>query len=159
MLPNLFEDLTNQPERIIIPVRNIFFRKGYRWFTDDKPFNVKLWAVRSKLQRPNKFCDWFFLTYKDNDGNYHLKKEIGTTLPGVYYLQNYSNPKGLAALVPGQYIAAFKKYKYNRLAQNATLKVTRDNNKDNKLDFINVQDAPPNCRIDFHSAKSTLYPD
>ena len=65
-----------------------------------------------------------------------------TTDPGKYWLENPTNPKGTAVLVPGQYRSTWKigkhQGKYEALVQRKPVKVYRDNNKDDVIDYKNI---------------------
>ena len=146
-------------DNIITPIKNIFHKKGYIFFKGK--FNVNLIGIRMNHQELDKFSDLFLLVYMDHLNNWHVEKAIGTTVPGNYYHKNYSNPNGLGIIVPGQYRGAFKQGLHRSrpsLIQNTTFKVFRDTNKDGKIDEVNVTDAPPSMRFDFHDAVSSTNP-
>ena len=109
---------------------------GYEVFTG--PFNVNVIGVRSVVRIANKFDDWMYLVYQDDDGEWIEKVYPITTDPGTYWLENPSNVDGTAMLAPGEY-----KYKlglhprkdgYEALVQAGEVAVYRDNDGDNILD-------------------------
>jgi len=144
----------------IVGIRNLFYRKGYKFF--DGQFNINLIGIRMHNRLTDKFSDMFLMIYRDHLNNWHIERAIGTTVPGQFYHYNYDNPKGVGIIVPGQYSAAFKQGKHkgvDALIQNTTFKVYRDSNKDGKIDKDVIVDAPPSCRFDFHYAKSSVNPE
>lgn len=156
---NLIDTLCNDHRDIIDPMKNLFLEKGYKFF--EGAFNTNLIGIRMNKQELDKFSDLFLLIYMDHLNNWHVEKAIGTTVPGDYYHKNYSNPDGLGIIVPGQYRGAFKSGLHKgrpALIQNTTFKVFRDTNKDGKIDKVNIQDAPPWMRFDFHDAHSEMFP-
>ena len=77
--------------------------------------------------------------YKDENGDWIQKSWPCTTEPGKYWLENPTNVNGTAVLVPGQYRSVWKidlhQGKYEALCQrNGTVKVYRDDNKDDIID-------------------------
>tara|TARA_Y100001973_G_C5177810_1_gene323099 strand:+ start:536 stop:1003 length:468 start_codon:yes stop_codon:yes gene_type:complete len=65
-----------------------------------------------------------------------------TTDPGKYWLKNPLNPKGTAILCPGQYRSTWQlgkhQGKYKSLVQRKPVKVYRDNNKNEIIDYNNI---------------------
>lgn len=113
-------------------------KKGYKVFTDGQ---INTIGVRSKNPISNSFDDEMHLVWVRN-GLWQHKKYRVTTDPGQFCLENpqvYGSAAGTAILVPGQY-PAYKwdlhAGKYETLCQRASkVRVWRDNNKDNILDF------------------------
>ena len=129
--------------------QKVLNNKNYTFFENGN-YNLNIIGVRNlfdaseknniiSINQTDKFNDALVLLYKDNG---EWKKDIYeiTTDPGLKLLRNPSNSKGTAILVPGQYRNTYKidlhKGQYKALCQRGGLvKVYRDKNKDNKLDF------------------------
>lgn len=113
--------------------------KGYVFFDGNKKLNLNLIGVRRDNTGTNKFDDFMVVVYKDENLNPVCKTYPMTTDPGVYWLKNPINPKGTAILVPGQYRSTWKLGKhqnnYEALVQRKQVKVWRDNNKDDVIDY------------------------
>ena len=140
-------------------IKNIMLNKGYRFFENGK-YNLNLIGVRaSKKGNVNNdtFDDLFMIIYNDEKGN-PVKYIIPiTTVPGVRYMQNPSNKKGVAILKAGQYPGVWKidyhNGKYLALCQRGDkFIVYRDNNKDVKLDFNEAATDYGYFGINFHKA-------
>tara|TARA_R110001632_G_scaffold34993_5_gene88571 strand:+ start:45 stop:668 length:624 start_codon:yes stop_codon:yes gene_type:complete len=127
------------PENITITqIREIMLKKHYNFY-EKGDYNVNIIGIRNSINKSNSFDDFLFFIYKEN--NDWIKKcyEI-TTDAGSYWLENPSNRKGTAILIPNQYSSAYKidkhQGKYDSLCQRIEkVQVWRDNNKDNILDF------------------------
>jgi len=146
-------------EEDIVGIRNLFYRKGYKFF--DGQFNINLIGIRTHERAIDKFSDMFLMIYRDHLNNWQIERAIGTTVPGRFYHYHHTNPKGVGIIVPGQYRGAFTPGKHkgaDALIQNSTFKVYRDSDKDGKIDKEVIEDASPSCRFDFHNAKSTVKP-
>lgn len=111
-------------------------KMGYVWF-EDKPNVI---AVRTALQVPDIFNDLYFIVYKEN-GVEKMYSSIVTVDPGVTYQVKPLNPKGCAAIAPGQYIDAYQlgfhqgKENHRAFIQIGKIKVYRDNDKDGILEL------------------------
>lgn len=120
--------------------KKLFEKKGYAYFTNGN-YNLNIIGIRkSGTMVTNKFDDVLVLIYKDNNDKEIRKIFDCTTTPGISYMGNtMGNVKGTAILVPGQYRGAYKiglhKGQYQALVQNKTVKVYRDNDKDNQYDY------------------------
>lgn len=120
--------------------QKLFESKGYSYFTNGN-YNLNIIGVRkSGTTVTNKFDDILILIFKDNNGIWVRKIFDCTTTPGISYMgKTMGNVKGTAILVPGQYKGAYKiglhKGQYQALVQNKTVKVYRDNDKDNQYDY------------------------
>ena len=102
-------------------------------------YNINIIGIRSVNHEPNRFDDTIHCVYKDEDGDWIQKSWPCTTEPGKYWLENPTNVNGTAVLVPGQYRSVWKidlhQGKYEALCQrNGTVKVYRDDNKDDIID-------------------------
>lgn len=114
--------------------------KGYVWF-DNGDFNVNIVGVRSSTpgdKVTNVFDDFITLSYKDN-GVWKFHSWPASTDPGTKAVKEFSNTRGVAILVPGQYrgshIIGLHQGKYTALKQAKPVKVFRDKNKDMKFDM------------------------
>ena len=113
--------------------------KGYVWFEDtpNKGYDVNIVGVRNAStgkKVTNVFDDNLTVSYKDENGTWQFYCWMNTTDPGKKGVQHFSNKKGVARLLPGQYRTtwAIDKHqgKYEALCQRlANVKVWRDANK------------------------------
>lgn len=140
MTPNppkaLIEILT--PENI----RSYYDVKGYKFFdTSDKKLNLNLVGIRRSNQGTNTFDDFLLVMYREEELMVTNRYQI-TTDPGKYWLENPTNPKGTAVLVPDQYRGTWQigkhQGKYKALVQRKPVKVYRDNNKDEVIDYSSM---------------------
>ena len=116
--------------------------KGYVWFEDkeNKSYDVNIVGVRNTSPAvykkvTNVFDDCLTISFKDETGNWQFYCWMGTCDPGKKGVQQFSNKKGVARLVPGQYRGVWKidkhQGKYDALCQrNGNVTVWRDANKD-----------------------------
>lgn len=119
--------------------------KGYRWFNDDtnKSYDVNIVGVRNNEPSiadkvTNVFDDFITLSFKDEKGVWQFYCWNATVDPGKKGVQQFSNKKGVARLVPGQYRGVWMvdkhQGKYEALCQrNGNVTVYRD--ADKNLDF------------------------
>ena len=122
-------------------IKKIFKEKGYVFFPTDKMYNLNLIGVRSFNPKANSFDDTLIVIFSDETGQvYNWQYDI-TTDPGAYWLKHPLNKNGTAILVPSQYRDVWKirlhQGKYEALCQksNVPVKVYRDRNRDDILDF------------------------
>lgn len=120
--------------------KTLFNKKGYAYFEKGN-YNLNIIGVRSKQNNKitNKYDDCLVVIYNTSSG---WKRQIYTitTDPGLKPMKSPINSKGTAILAPGQYRGAYKidkhNGKYDALCQrNKTVKVYRDNNRDDVYDF------------------------
>jgi len=152
--------------------QKLFKLLGYSYFTKGC-YNLNIIGVQNKnIIRDNEFDDFVIVEFRDYDGNWQRKIFKATTNPGLYYLKNPINFEGTAILVPGQYRGCwtFGKHqgKYDALVQYKPVRVYRDNNRDENLDFdgtsikagmfgINIHHAGTNSvKVDKWSAGCTV---
>ncbi len=137
-------------------ILNALTKKRYTIYT--KPYQLNIVGVRANNAQPNSFDDSINVFYKDNAGNWQFKSNPATTDPGTYYLNNPMNVNGTAIVIPGQYINSHKiglhKGEYTALVQQGNIQVTRDFNKDNKLDFRTGKEETGTFGINIHKAGS-----
>lgn len=132
---------------------------GYAYFTKGD-YNLNIIGIRSTNSENtvNEFNDALVVTYKV-DGSNRIEVYPITTDPGTYYLKSPLHSKGCAILVPGQYRGAEKigkhQGKYKALVQCRPVNVYRDNNKDNKLDYVNIESGMFGINIHKAGMKST----
>ena len=123
-------------------IKSYFFFKDYKFFdTPDKKLNINIIGVRRDNQGTNTFDDFLLVMYREEELMITNRYQI-TTDPGKYWLLNPMNPKGTAILVPGQYRSTWQlgkhQGKYEALVQRKPVKVYRDNNKDEIIDYNNI---------------------
>lgn len=128
-------------ERILIQnLKQAYDKLGYPLFTSGD-LNLNIFGIRSSDKDSNSFNDIVGMMYKENS-KWVIKCYDATTDPGIHYRENPMNSKGCAILAPGFYRGGFRigkhQGKYDALVMNSTMKIYRDNNKDAKLDFVNV---------------------
>ena len=117
-------------------------KKGYAWFEGTKDYDVNIVGIRNLQPAKhvtNLFDDTLTISYK-KDGVWQFHEWAITTDPGKKAMLEYSNPKGVAILVPGQYrgshMIGLHQGKYEALRQQRPVKVYRDKDKDMEYDFI-----------------------
>lgn len=113
-------------------------RKGYAVFENDsRNFNLNYVGIRDD-DKPGYWNDMFFVFWKYK-GLWSKVARVGTTDPGIYYLEHPLNAKGTAILPEGQYRGALKlgvhRGRYEAMVQAKQIGVFRDNNLDGKLDM------------------------
>ncbi len=158
---------------MIESIKKTLKEKNYEFFDVSKPYNLNIIGVRSLNKVSNKFDDKLILIYNDGKEVHNLAFQI-TTDPGKYYLNNPINNKGTAILAPGQYKGAYAigmhQGKYEALVQVKSVKVFRDNDRDDILDFdvptdiglfgINIHRSNPyrdQETVDGHSAGCQVF--
>ena len=123
-------------------IKSYFAAKDYKFFdTPDRKLNINIIGVRRDNRGSNTFDDFILVMYRE-DEMMISHRWLATTDPGKYWLMNPSNPKGTAVLVPGQYRGTWQLGKhqgrYKALVQRKPVKVYRDDNKDEIIDFNNI---------------------
>jgi hypothetical protein len=153
-LANLFKSLPKKektpspPPKMLMElltpknIKSYFAAKDYKFFdTPDKKLNINIIGVRRDNQGSNTFDDFLLLMYRQEELMVTHRWQI-TTDPGKYWLLNPMNPKGTAVLVPDQYRSTWQlgkhQGKYDALVQRKPVKVWRDNNKDEVIDYNNI---------------------
>lgn len=155
----------------------LFKQKGYTYFKTGN-YNLNIIGVRADNNNTvtNLFDDILVLIYNDPKEGVVRKLYNITTEPGDYYVRKkLLNPKGAAILVPGQYRGcwqlALHRGKYLALCQTKSVKVYRDNNRNDKYDLepnnifaglfgINIHRASENkvnTTIDAYSAGCQVF--
>ncbi len=143
-----FEDLLT-----IDNVRAVMENKGYKFF-ENGVYNLNLIGIRRGSSKSNKFDDYLMMMYRDKSAQWVVETFPITTDPGKHWLENPTNPKGTAILIPGQYKSTWKiakhQGKYEALCQRKPVKVWRDNNKDRVLDFYSSPEDEGYFGINIH---------
>jgi hypothetical protein len=116
--------------------------KKYAWFEGAKDYDVNIVGIRNlqpSKHVTNLFDDTLTISYK-KDGVWQFHEWAITTDPGKKAMFEYSNPKGVAILVPGQYrgshMIGLHQGKYEALRQQRPVKVWRDKDKDMEYDWV-----------------------
>ena len=127
--------------------------KGYVWFEGAKDYDVNIVGIRNlgpSKHVTNLFDDTLTISYKKN-GVWQFHEWAITTDPGKKAMLEYSNPKGVAILVPGQYrgshMIGLHQGKYEALRQQRPVKVWRDKDKDMEYDWVD-EDTGEVTRVD-----------
>ena len=121
-------------------IAKIYDEYDYKFYTG--PYNLNIFGIRNADRKIGQFNDVIGIAYEDNKGHQVFLAQA-TTDPGKYYAENPSNQKGVAILVPGQYRGAYvlgthakgKTTEHYALVQDRPVKVFRDRNRDNILDY------------------------
>jgi hypothetical protein len=159
LLTNLFQSLPKRKATASVPpkmlmeiltpenIKSYAAAKGYKFFdTPEKKLNINIIGVRRDNQGSNTFDDFLLVMYREEELMVHHRWPA-TTDPGKYWLVNPMNPKGTAILVPGQYSGTYKIGKhqnnYVALVQAKPVKVWRDNNRDEVIDYNSFHTANP----------------
>ena len=113
--------------------------KGYRWFEGDN-YDLNIVGIRNSAPGKavtNVFDDWMTVSYKI-DGAWQFQCWPCTTDPGTKAVKQFSNPNGVARVIPGQYRGMWSigmhKQQYKALVQVGKVKVWRDSNRDMSFD-------------------------
>lgn len=119
-------------------------RLGHAVFTSGT-YNLNIIGIRTKDSDSNTFDDRMNVSYKDSK-SWITRTWPCTTDPGLYYRENPANVNGTAILCAGQYRSVYKigkhRGKYNALVQTGgKVKVWRDSNRDEQLDYGNASDG------------------
>lgn len=126
-------------------VQQAVLTKGYRWFDGPDDFDVNIVGIRNAStgkKVTNVFDDWMTISYKEG-GVWKFHIWPCTTDPGTKAVKEFSNPKGVARLVPNQYRGShtigLHQGKYEALRQVNPVTVWRDKNKDMSFDEVETQ--------------------
>jgi hypothetical protein len=110
---------------------------GYKVFTHGQ-YNLNLIGVRSSNPKPETADDWITCWYKDSNDCWQSHWWKASTDPSQYWLKHPMRVEGTAVVVEGQYpglwrVGTHKGYK--AFQQVGKVKVYRDGDLDNELDF------------------------
>ncbi len=105
-------------------------------------YDLNIFGIRSESTSANRFDDFIGCIWGVHNEKFRLWQ--ATTDPGLYWLNNPMKYKGTAILCPGQYRGVYKLDmhggKYEALCQrNGPVTVFRDSNRDDNLDFDEVE--------------------
>ena len=113
--------------------------KGYKWFEGDN-YDLNIVGIRNSTpgkKVTNVFDDWMTVSYRVN-GEWWFQCWLCTTDPGTKAVNQFSNPNGVARVIPGQYRGMWSigmhKGQYKALVQVGRVKVWRDSNRDMTFD-------------------------
>ena len=115
---------------------------GHKIFTQTE-FDLNIIGLRSPNRRPGLFDDEIRVCYK-NGFDWIEERYKATTDPSMEQHRDPNNEKGVAVLKPGQYRGVYKidkhggKY-YALCQQGAEVTVYRDNNLNDRTDYINEE--------------------
>lgn len=127
-------------------IKQAVIKKGYHWFID----SVNIVGIRTNNNTPDRWNDLICISYKDKAHVF-----VGTTRPGVYWLQHPMRESGTFVMVPGQYIDCWKKgihSGYPALTQCKPIKGWRDADKDNIVDPDKTKIYTDGQGVDIHHA-------
>ena len=128
--------------------------KGYQIF--ERPNELNIVGVRNDSTDANKFDDFIYVFWKDENGNWEGKYYNATTDPGTYYLKNPLTKLGAAILKEGQWLDTYSigkhRGQYDALVQSKPLTVIRDYDRNAILDFNNGREQKGLFGINIHKA-------
>jgi len=137
---------------------------GHKVFTTGN-LNLNIIGIRTSEVQAGAFDDWMTVTFRRDDA-WVTRWWRCTTDPGRYYLERpdrWMNEKGVAGLVPDQYRSVYKiglhgKSQYEALCQrNGPVKVYRDNDGDDQLDYDPATIQTGSFGINIHASSSSPY--
>jgi hypothetical protein len=128
--------------------------KGYKIF--ERPNELNIVGVRNNSTDANKFDDFIYAFWKDENGKWEGKYFNATTDPGTYYLKNPLTKLGAAILKEGQWLDTYSigkhRGQYDALVQSKPLTVIRDYDRNAILDFNNGREQKGLFGINIHKA-------
>jgi len=143
-------------------IKNTIQTKGYVWF-EGGDYDLNIVSFRNPKtghKVTNQFDDLLTLTYKEK-GDWIVKEYPVTVDPGKKPMENPTNKKGCAILVPDQYKSTYTvrlhANKYEALCQklDKPVKVYRDNNKDTTYNLDPATIESGIFGINIHHSAST----
>jgi hypothetical protein len=130
--------------------------KGYQIF--ERPNELNIVGVRNNSTDANKFDDFIYVLWKDENGKWEGKYYNATTDPGTYYLKNPLTKLGAAILKEGQWLDTYSigkhRGQYDALVQSKPLTVIRDYDRNAILDFNNGREQKGLFGINIHKGGS-----
>ena len=128
----------NKSELTYDTVKAAVLKAGFKFFTGE--FNLNMIGIRTKNRAVDNWDDFFVLCWQEKGVNKIWINDLFTTDPGIKYMQKkLLNPKGCAILVRGQYKGVWQEGlhqgKYTAFRQVEPVKVYRDRNQNNIMDF------------------------
>lgn len=128
--------------------------KGYQIF--ERPNELNIVGIRNDSTDANKFDDFIYVFWKNQDGKWEGKYYNATTDPGTYFLNKPLSQLGAAILKEGQYVDTYgigmHRGKYEAVVQKKPVTVYRDYNRDAILDFNNGREETGLFGINIHKA-------
>ena len=123
---------------------------------DSKPYNLNLVGIRAVKPIVNEFNCLLAVFWK-YEGHWNIYKMQMTSLPGIYWLANPSNPKGCAILKEGQFKSVYKvdkhNSKYDAICQRlGNVTVYRDDDRDREYDMVKGTEDTGSFGINIHRA-------
>lgn len=122
--------------------------KGYAFFEGEQPYDMNIIGIRANNidQTEDAYDDAICALYIDESGYKRAFIMQGTTDPGIQHLQKpifkAAIENGTAILVPGQYRGCYTmgahgrgNWRHEALQQTGAVKIYRDGNLNNELDF------------------------
>ena len=147
-------------------IQAVFKKMNYAFFTKGH-YNLNIFGIRSSERKANVFDDVLFQVYKDDNDKWIIDRFRATTDPGTTTLKDptlYGTVRGTAIMVPGQYRGVYKigyhRNKYKALRLDGNIRVYRDNNRDNILDFnpSSIEEGNFYCNI-HHAGEDSVQVD
>jgi hypothetical protein len=132
-------------------------RLGHSVYKNDtKPYNLNIVGIRSTKPIVNEF-NCLMAVFWQYEGQWNMYKMQMTSLPGIYWLANPSNPRGCAILKEGQYKSVYKvdkhNSKYDAICQRlGDVTVYRDDDRDREYDMIKGTEDTGSFGINIHRA-------
>lgn len=138
---------------------NIAQKNKYVVYTE--PYKLNIWGIRNENTQANSFDDWIVCFWKDDKGNWQLKRFNASTDPGTFFLLNPLDSLGTAILKQGQYLNAYQAQYNSRLGFRALelvqikdVPIIRDYDRNAVLDFDNGRVTTGLYGINIHSGAS-----
>lgn len=119
-------------------LEKVFEKKEYIFHNVGR-FQLNIFGVRTKNKVADSFDDWIGVAYINEKNEQVCEAFRATTDAGTYWLKNPMKKNGTALLVPNQYLRAYRfgyhRGQYLALLQVKEMKVYRDNDKNQILDY------------------------
>lgn len=138
---------------------NIARKNKYIVYTE--PYKLNIWGIRNENTQANNFDDWIVCFWKDDKGNWQLKRFNASTDPGTFFLLNPLDNLGTAILKQGQYLNTYQAqynsrlgFKALELVQIENASIIRDYDRNAVLDFDNGRITVGKYGINIHSGAS-----
>jgi hypothetical protein len=128
-------------------LKKVVLDQGHDFFEGN--MNPNFIGIRSVDKQVNEWNDTFCLAIEKDGQGKVFQFDSFTTDPGIYYLKHkLLNPEGCAIVAKGQHkglwaIGKHGKHQYEAFVQVGTVRIHRDNDRDNELDLDadTLQDA------------------
>jgi len=118
-------------------IKLLFKLKKYQFA--NQPYKLNIVGIRAIDKTVNIFNDMIYVFFTGDRSETFEYRFNATTDPGMDWLKTLLNPNGTAVLVPGQYQGAYQlalhQGKYKALCQRKPVKVYRDKNRDDVINF------------------------